>query len=241
MSALPKCHLCANGSDPRMSLTDKGGAIYPLCDGCSPDFDDASIKQVAERCHAAGPSYCTCKCRMSRGGMCEWCTLPKPPVGRVIDHPEMQPDALPKPPACAVCECGHSTMDHGDHYCDVCQADEGGPGCDRFVAAKPAPAGEHDVAEILVGDVVDYRAIIGGPITKPGLTVCSIGRNDAPRASSRSLVRVAMRSAVAMISGSTCAPWMAADSGAGRCPVTRSTFLRYASDDSGLNPCLAAS
>ena len=56
MSALPKCHLCANGSDPRMSLTDKGGAIYPLCDGCSPDFDDASIKQVAERCHAAGPS-----------------------------------------------------------------------------------------------------------------------------------------------------------------------------------------
>lgn len=63
MITLPKCHLCANRSDPRMSLTDKDGAIFPLCDGCSPDFDDASIKLVAEQCRAAGPSSVTSRCR----------------------------------------------------------------------------------------------------------------------------------------------------------------------------------
>ena len=39
--------------------------------------------------------------------------------------------------ACAVCKCGHPSINHGDYYCDICQSVDG-PGCDRFEAAEPA-------------------------------------------------------------------------------------------------------
>lgn len=57
MSELPKCHLCPELSDPRMSLiSGDDGSVYPLCDGCSPDANDVDITRVYARCREVGPA-----------------------------------------------------------------------------------------------------------------------------------------------------------------------------------------
>ena len=85
----------------------------------------------------------------------------------------------------AICECGHTSMDHAKFFCDVCDADEDGPGCNRFMlrthvesvpAAKPgedpgmfAVAGTIDGAPALLG----VRALLADIAAKPGEVLSS--------------------------------------------------------------------
>ena len=56
MSPLPKCHLCDDLSDPRMSVVGTNGDVFPLCDGCSPDDNQTDIARVYDQCTKAGPA-----------------------------------------------------------------------------------------------------------------------------------------------------------------------------------------